>query len=326
MIKYYFNGMPVCNFSEPKENKGFRDGKFFVKTFSNEETFAREKEMLDAASSCPGVVKVDQVGVVDIVAEDGSKTSYPAIRELYAGEKDIRSYCAKHYGEEEISALFFKLAENLFILEDTIGIIHNDIKPGNVLISDDGEPILIDFNISKKVSEPLSAIHTHTTKKYSAPEKDAGKVSVKSDIFSFGRILDACLWQNPNGPKAYSKGLLTIRDKCQEDLERRFESFGEVVDALKGLNKEGNEKAPEYHAPTTARHNNIKEMISGHLPVITKIIYGISIFFLLLGSYMIFRPKEKEPVRTNATKPNLKEDCSIVITDIRNHFNNSSNE
>lgn len=326
MNKYYFNGVPVGSFSEPKDNKGFRDGKFWVKVFSDEEAFSREKEILGAIASCPGVVKVDRTGVVDIVAENGSKTSYPAIREGYAGEKDIRSYCVRHYGEKEIRAIFLKLADSLFLLEESIGIIHNDIKPGNVLISDGGEPVLIDFNISKKVSEPLSAIHTHTTQKFSAPEKAAGNISVKSDIFSFGRVLDACLWQNPDGPKAYSKGLLLIRDKCQDEVGRRYGSFGDIVNALKGLDKEENEFVPEFLTPMAKPQIDIRGLVSKHLPVITRILYGISILFLLLGSYMIFRPKGKEPVRTHATNPNLREDCSIVITDIKNLFNNSDNE
>lgn len=326
MKRYYFDGVPIRNFSEPMDNKGFRDGKYFVKTFSNKETFAREKEMLDAASSCPGVVMVDKVGVVDVVAEDGSKTSYLAIREWYGGEKDIRLYCKKHYGEEEIIAVFLKLAENLFLLEETMGIIHNDLKPSNVLISDEGNPILIDFDISKKVSDPMSAIHTHATKKYSAPEKDAGNVSVKSDIFSFGRVLDACLWQNPEGPRAYSKDLLTIRDKCQEKLEMRYGSFGEVVDALKGIKKEENEGAPKFLAMMAIRQINIKKFISRYLPIITKILYAISLFFLLLGLYMIIRPIEKEADRPNTSNPNIKEDCSIVIRDIKNLFNKFSNE
>ena len=41
---------------------------------------------------------------------------------------------------------------------------------------------------------------------------------------------------------------------------------------------------------------------------------------------MILRPKDKEPVRVHAANPSLKEDCSIVITDIKNLINKSSHE
>ena len=326
MNKYYFNGVPVGSFSEPKDNKGFRDGKFWVKVFSEEESFSREKEMLEAVASCPGVVKVDQAGVVDIVAEDGGKTSYPAIREWYAGEKDIRAYCAKHYGEEEIKALFLMLAGNLFQLEESIGIIHNDVKPGNVLISDDGEPVLIDFNISKKVSEPMAAIHTHATPRFSDPKKGMGMVSVQGDIYSFGQVLDACLWQNPDGPKAYSKGLLAFRDKCREEPDKRYASFGEVMAAMEKLGKEDTEIATEDVPVISNRKIDIRQFVVNHVPTLTKVLYGISIFFFLLGIYMILRPKDKEPVRVHAANPSLKEDCSIVITDIKNLINKSSHE
>lgn len=328
MDKYYFNGVPVGNYSEPKENKGFRDGKYWVKVFSDEEAFSRELKILEAVSSCQGVVRLDSGGVVDIVAEDGSKTSCPAIREWYAGEKDIRSYCARHYEEEEIKDIFLYLASTLFQLEEgSTGIIHNDLKPGNILISDDGEPTLIDFNISKSATDPVTDIHTNYTARFTAEEKKLGQVSVKTDIYSYGCVLGACLWQNPDGPKAYSKGLLAIRDKCcQMEPERRFDSFCEIMEAIQNLGTDEIKTAAKMPRPQNRQQIDIKGFVSAHLPAVTKVLYGISIFFFLLGTYMIIRSKDKVPVREHAANPSLKEDCTIVITDIKNLINKSSNE
>ena len=325
MKKYYFNGRLVTNYSEPKSNGSFRDGQFWVKVFPDENAFAHELEMLEAVSSCPGVVKVAAVngtGKVDIVSEDGSTATYHAIREDYAGEKDIRKYCKDHCIEEEMTVLFAKLAKVLADVE-AVGIIHNDVKPTNILMTDDGEPVLVDFNISKLEGEPVADLHTHATSRFSAPEKNRGVVSVKSDIYSFGCVLDACMWQNPAGPDAYSWGLRAVRDKCriEENPNLRYDSFSEVKEALLKLGPRRKE-ADDANEVKKKNQMNLKDFAMNHLPVLTSFLYASGILFILLAIYMIIRG----PVIPETGFPNPKEDISTVITDIRTPFNTTNHD
>lgn len=76
-------------------------------------------------------------------------------------------------------------------------VIHRDIKPGNVLITSDGRPVLLDFGIAKFISEPgtetVQTTHVYTPG-YASPEQLAGKpVTTVSDIYSLGRLLLAVL-------------------------------------------------------------------------------------------------------------------------------------
>jgi serine/threonine protein kinase/Flp pilus assembly protein TadD len=81
------------------------------------------------------------------------------------------------------------------------GILHRDIKPSNVLIGADGQPLLLDFNLSTDVKEARTreSAALGGTVAYMAPEHlgamasrdpaQARKVDRRSDIYSLGMVL-----------------------------------------------------------------------------------------------------------------------------------------
>jgi len=77
------------------------------------------------------------------------------------------------------------------------GIIHRDLKPANILLTDAGEPMLLDFSVAedRKLHAGASVAWAAGTLPYMAPEQiaDMGKcpvpVDCRSDVYAFGIIL-----------------------------------------------------------------------------------------------------------------------------------------
>src|SRR5205814_339332 len=79
------------------------------------------------------------------------------------------------------------------------GVLHRDVKPSNVLIDRDGQPLLLDFNLAHDVNNAQARITVGGTIAYMSPEhlralaaRDpmlGRQVDGRSDIYSLGMVL-----------------------------------------------------------------------------------------------------------------------------------------
>src|SRR5579872_4362299 len=98
----------------------------------------------------------------------------------------------------EVRALGAGLAEGLAAIH-AAGLVHRDLKPGNVILAPDG-PRIIDFGIARPAlsSSLTTAGFVVGTVEYMSPEQARGEVAgPASDVFSLGMVLAFALTGRP---------------------------------------------------------------------------------------------------------------------------------
>ena len=104
------------------------------------------------------------------------------------------------------------------------GVLHNDIKPDNIIINKLGYARIIDFGLSSSYDSIYSGV-IGGSEGYSAPEilNGSGHAGAPSDIYSLGLIIREL------SPKKYKK----ISAKCtQIDPSLRYQSIGKLKKAI----------------------------------------------------------------------------------------------
>ena len=118
-------------------------------------------------------------------------------------------------------------------------VIHRDIKPGNILVTTDGTPKIIDFGIAKLTNRELGfqslnttqTTHRFMTPEYASPEQVRGRaITTASDVYSLGVVLYELL----TGHRPHE---LTSRLKheieqlvCEQVPERPSTAIGRTVE------------------------------------------------------------------------------------------------
>lgn len=142
----------------------------------------------------PAIVRVFDAGEDTDTASDGSTHPVPYIvMELVRGAllKDIIADGpvpvddARRYVDGILEALEFS---------HRAGVVHRDIKPGNVMVTDTGQVKVMDFGIARAVSDSSSTVAETTTilgtASYFSPEQAKGEpVDARADLYSTGVVL-----------------------------------------------------------------------------------------------------------------------------------------
>jgi hypothetical protein len=111
----------------------------------------------------------------------------------------------------EVASLGEKLAGALSAAH-SVGVLHLDVKPENVLLSPYGEPQLTDFGIARLLDSTTTVGGpVHATVRYAAPEVLSGQpASESSDIYSLGATLFACLTGAPPFAEADEQSVVAL--------------------------------------------------------------------------------------------------------------------
>ena len=146
--------------------------------------FRQERQIL-AALEHPNIARLLDGGT--------SSSGLPFLAMEYVEGTPIDVYCRERALPLDARLrLFLQLCDAVQYAHRNL-VIHRDIKPPNVLVTDDGVPKLLDFGIAKLTSDTVPADATITrlmTPDYASPEQLLGRpVTTASDVYSLGVLL-----------------------------------------------------------------------------------------------------------------------------------------
>jgi eukaryotic-like serine/threonine-protein kinase len=155
----------------------------------------------------------------------------------------IDDYCrAKNLSSNGIVKLLVQLAGAVAVAHRML-VVHNDIKPANVLVTAEGVPKLIDFGISRALQEagavgPVGPVTVGVGRLFSpgfaAPEQiNGGPVTVATDVFGLGALAYRLLTGRSTFPDAIEPldYMLAIAQRDVELPSRAALKAGRVTEA-----------------------------------------------------------------------------------------------
>ena len=155
------------------------------------ERFRREAQAA-ARLNHPNVVSVFDTG------SDGPV--HYIVMEYVAGRTLAQVLGAEGHLQPERAAEIAASVAGALSFAHAAGIVHRDVKPGNIMIAPSGEVKVMDFGIARAASsEPLTQTATVLgTASYLSPEQaQGGSVDARSDIYSLGVVLYESLTGQP---------------------------------------------------------------------------------------------------------------------------------
>ena len=151
-------------------------------------------------------------------AEAAARLEHPQIVPIYEiGERDGSCYFSMQFIEggqldqilkrepmspRRAAELLVKIARTVQFAHEH-GILHRDIKPGNILVDKNGEPHLTDFGLARLIEQQSTVTNSFDvlgTPSYMSPEQAAGRtkeLAPAADVYSLGAVLYQILTGEP---------------------------------------------------------------------------------------------------------------------------------
>jgi len=306
--------------------------------------------------------------------EAASRLDHPGICTVYeAGEAEGRPYIAMRYVAGESLArrierakerggargdstssgstprkeleltleLFEKTARALHAAHEA-GLVHRDVKPGNVMVTDDGEPVILDFGLARLEGSEFGTLtlsgSTLGTPAYMSPEQvsaPARAVDRRTDVWSLGAALyealalrrpfeaptredlyQRILTAPPPDPRRFnrrvSRELKVVLDTAlDKDPARRYQSALDLAEDLRRIRV----REPIRAKPAGAVHRTRRwvQRNPAGATLMTVLAGGLAVTLALLGQVTRERERARALALASASGTELANDPVLAL-------------
>jgi serine/threonine-protein kinase len=197
--------------------------------------FLRERRVL-ARLEHPNIAPLLDAGVAD----DGT----PWFAMEYVAGEGLDRYCDRlRLSVDRRLELFERVCSAVGYAHQHL-VVHRDLKPANILVSQDGEPRLVDFGIAKLLADSDDDQQTGTgmrvmTPGYASPEQRRGDpITTASDVYQLGAVLFELLTGRRLGPDTTGSAptgrlardlSVIVRKATDPDPPRRYHSAEQLA-------------------------------------------------------------------------------------------------
>ena len=239
-------------------------------------TVARDRSYLDRLRREALVMaSLNHANVATLYSVEEAGGVFALAMELIEGETLAKRMTKGRMKVPEAVAIAVQIAEGVDAAHRK-GVIHRDLKPGNVMITRAGKVKVLDFGLAKQQESDLTPTASGAilgTAGYMSPEQaEGGHGDARSDIFSFGavlyellagrrafagdtaaRVMSAVLRDEPEPIAGLPAELARILRWClRKDPEQRFQSITDVKLSLQEVQQDAG-KANSPTARSAAR-------------------------------------------------------------------------
>jgi serine/threonine protein kinase/tetratricopeptide (TPR) repeat protein len=183
----------------------------------------------------PGIAQVYESGTAEV---GGVAMPYFAM-ELVEGPRLTDFAAQRRLGLRERIELLAQVCDAVHHAHQR-GVIHRDLKPGNIVVTASGQPKVLDFGVARVMDgdeAPATTAHTQTgellgTRPYMSPEQVTGRsdeIDTRTDVYSLGVIAFELLSGRPPLEMPASVPA-AVRRICEDEPPR----LGTIARALRG--------------------------------------------------------------------------------------------
>ena len=126
-------------------------------------------------------------GVAEMREVIEEKNKIVLIQEFVFG-KTLFEVIERELEETEVESVMIQLIDVVAHAHD-IGIIHRDIKPGNIIVKPDGTLKLLDFGAAKELKDKEMSNTVTGSRPFMSPEQIMGKSQRRSDVWALGVVM-----------------------------------------------------------------------------------------------------------------------------------------